>query len=309
MVIVLRNLRFVKLKGGIRKITIATLGWSTSSWVHVLSVYVQDGFYEAAAVSFLCLGIIGYWIAQTTVPMFVAPLARRAGWYTLERRITGICAMLFIAQVGVSVVSAGLVITTCRDLNPAQFNLWTAMNLGEQCLAVLVGALWVMWTGKRLKTMLPADATSLMTQLRIVISVTYLMVFGSLLIFGNVVAFIVLHSVPYLWISWALMNIVLLLVLSLLVKLASTVGMKSTGDGSATMPKVRARADSDPSTTNGPFSIILPPRIAGLGIRTKKPSKRFVDINLSKISEKEESRVVSVVDKFWVDGPTTFSGS
>ena len=168
MAIVLKKMNFVYLRGTMRKVSIGCFFWCLSSWAHLVGVFVQDGYYEAALIIFGLNGIIGFWIASKLIPMLFVPIARRAGLIWLASISPTICGIVFVLESLSIICTVSAAAYYCRDPDPSMSNLMVVIYLGQVCIAVELGCLWILLFARHLRTLIPAEAVSLMEQLKLI---------------------------------------------------------------------------------------------------------------------------------------------
>lgn len=301
MFVVLWKLRLVKSRGKMRTLSFACIIWSLFSWIHLLCVYLQDGFYEAGVVSFALIGINGYWIASYVIPLLFAPIAMRAGLPRIAQLSSAITWSAFTVQLAISIGLSGVTLRYCSDPNPAMFNKFMIIFLLEQCTAVMMGSIWTFQTAFRLQSLLPETAIAVKKQVTLISTVSILTVATGALTGAVTVVWIFYSSVPFIWIVWVIMHLLFLGILWFQVPLAMSLKLKPAENGVAIH---RVNSEEKPATSEQTSTNLPSPELSkpiGLGIAgmtamkwKRSPRSKGNSKQLSRVTEVEDEMVASI---------------
>jgi len=287
------------LKGKMRTLSTSTHIWSFTTWIHLLCVFIQGGFFEAALVSFAIVGVVGYWIASFTIAMLLVPIAKRAGLSWFAEMVPKFAWTAFTFQTCLTIALTGMAIHHNRDVNPANFNKYMIVNLAEQSIAVLTGCSLMFGVILKLRKVLPESAVFVRRQISVIAMSAQLLGGGGVAVMCVVGVWVAFGSVAYLWIIWLIMHLLLWIIIIFQLPLARSLELQSQQETNGTL---RIKIDPDgEGSTNSSSNIASSPtaQVIGLGISGKaagkwrKKNSRGPTKPLTRVTEIEEEKAAS----------------
>lgn len=195
-----------------------SLLWQWCNWIHVLCVYSQDGFYEAAALSLIAYLSIGYIVGAHALVAFMEPVAilreYNHSFRSLKRRIFVFfpCAAIVVSSfLFASVAYAGSESTSI-------FNLLMFLMILVSVLAITVTQTSIILAARRLDQLFEAttlgesySSTKLTEvqlrirfQLRSVVRACMAFGIGNVCMICCLCVWAIYGQFPYLYIGWTL---------------------------------------------------------------------------------------------------------
>ena len=283
--------------GVLKSLLKLSLAWCLSAYINVLSVFLQNGYYEAAIVTFAIEVILGYSVAAFAIRIVFVPILKRTSktkstcFHSL--RLQYFPWYVTLAQSLFSIVANGIELKYCRDLNPAYFNYLGSIQATEQALAVITSTIFIFMGSMYLKSILPKKFVRLQKQLSLIIFFAFFLGFCCCILLIAFISWNVQNTNSFLWISWMLTESTLVVGLFLTVPLFATLS-KTDGTNPTSSQNKRKTDNSGEIRENGEdqdeFSGQNYPAALGI-IRSKYRRKnRFKHFSkfLSRITENEE---------------------
>ena len=200
----------MKKKGKLKTLIKIGLLWCCTGWIHVLSVFLEKGFFDASVITFSLLSIVGYIVAGFAIQIIFEPLSKRAGLLALSKRIKCYVWSIISFQICCIIVLNSLGLSHCRDSDPTWYNLFSLIQLFEQCLAVLFCSILIFSGSIRLRVLLPKQAGKLQNQILCLIFFSFFLASSGFLLFIALLFWALYHSLPMAWLCWMLTSCALL---------------------------------------------------------------------------------------------------
>jgi len=218
--------------------TLCMLFWHIANWVHVLAVYLQNGFFEGAIVSLCVYLTLGYVMAAQTVNTFVEPLALIGRFKHPLRQAQRSFWYLFIGAAVITNILTLASLGYCRDVDPAIYNALIFSMIAESVAAIAVTQAVLILTTRKVYRLISLPSTEhpssnnngavqsvlskhtsshsnasskimwmqtkLKRQLRGIMVLAIIFLHGNALALAVICVWAVYGSFPYLYIAWSI---------------------------------------------------------------------------------------------------------
>jgi hypothetical protein len=217
--------KFSGAKGKAINIGRICICWSFAAWMNVVSVYVQDGFYEGAVLTLVLIASIGFPLAAYTYSILLNPIAQRTGSLTMAKWLSFIANTTSLLELIIIYVFTGLVFPHIRDPNPALYNYYMLGFILQAAIALILGCVATFILSYKLNSLVRekvSGSSGFVKQLQAVMVFQIMLIFGALVLFVIALIWISYHSFPVFAVSWMMQNVTLLLLVPLIVPFFSS---------------------------------------------------------------------------------------
>ena len=198
-------------RGKLKTLIILLITWSFTGWIHILCVFVQNGYFEAAIISFIFLDVSGFCLGAYSIQILIEPLGRTYGLVKISTLFIRLTWFFVVLQSLFAIIFSVFLVNVCRQINPSSFNYLDNIFMLEQALAVMIFGIWISISSLKLTKLIPKEAIKVKKQFK------WIFIFGLILscfclffaIFIIIWSFF--HSFPYMWLVWMLFSFAFLL--------------------------------------------------------------------------------------------------
>jgi hypothetical protein len=197
---------------------------SFCAYFNIVSVFLQDGFFEGAIITFLFTIITGFLSMSLTVTVLFKPVAQRVGNSSINSWINRVPLMFCLVHFLVLSATLFSALRFARDPNPRMYNSLIIAATYENVASSIFFGIANSLIASKLKGLIPKpsnnpaqpnqvtrpDYSALHKELSIIITFHLILISFSTGLLILTILWQALSSFPFLWIMWLLLNIALL---------------------------------------------------------------------------------------------------